>query len=172
MPLIITAQNNSDIKHIKNVYYEVKKSIDFSIKHKYEGKLYCNVTQDNVNRRAWSDVGVYYSKIEYWYGSNPYMVDDEDVTSCLDMVIAKNQVAAVKYYVEYLFEKGQLIFVYYKMGDEEVRLYYKNKKLIKKIGDFKDKYYSYSEEEIQNKAKRYMYTFLFNFNLEKNHKKK
>lgn len=165
LPSSILAQQKEAILHIKKVYYELKEDIAFSREHKFEGRLYCNKLEENVNGKSWSGVGTYHSVIEYWYDDNPVLVDDysENPQSCLKMVIENTVSADRKYYIEYLFDEGQLIFVYYKSPTNEMRFYANNNMPIKILGEFEEGEHTW--DEVTANANRHMQTFLSSFGL-------
>ncbi len=161
-------QQNADIQDIRKLYYKTKSDIAYSKKNKFEGKMYCNRLIKNENKRSWRAVGTYHYDIRYWYWDNPLAMLDEgaDPINALDMVIVDGEVSARKFYSEYLYSGGNLCFAYYKRDELEVRLYFKDKKLIKQIGKFDN--YSSSVDEIKKDAHHYMKTFLASFDIKYN----
>ncbi len=158
------AQNNADIQQIKKWYYGVKDAISESKKNKFEGNLYCDITERNVNGASWRAVGNYYVKTQYWYNDDPgLMIDDEkNPRKCLEMVIDNKEASVDKYYSEFLYHDGQLVFVFYKLNDESLRFYFKNKKLIKQIVDIREEY-APTAESIKQQGENYMRIFLASF---------
>ncbi len=69
------------------------------------------------------------------------------------MVIEKATISKQKIYSEYLYEKGELIFAFYKGKAQELRFYYKNGKLIKQLG--KSQQSNSALELINDNAKKY-----------------
>lgn len=158
----LKAQNKTDIQHIKDIYYKVKEDIAFSKEHKFEGSLYCDMMEKNVNGKSWSAIGEYRSKVQFWYDEDPDMSDDEDPRNALKIVVENTSKANTRtYYAEYLFDKGKLIFVFYKRNAEEIRFYFKDNGLIHQIGTFEE--YTPTEKEIQHNGEIYMKTFLSSF---------
>ncbi len=167
-PLIAFAQNKYDIQHIRDVYYSVKEDIAFSKEHKFEGRLYCDIAEKNAHGKSWRATGVFHSKTEYWYNDDPSIINGvgENPRTCLDMVIENMEIAARQLYIEYLFEKGQLIFVFYKTDDVEVRLYFKDNRLIKQLGKFENDVPT--TKEIMGYAETCMQQFLYSFGVKNN----
>ncbi len=163
----IKAQQNTDIQQIRKWYNTTKEQIEYSKKNKFEGSLYCDVMERNVNGASWRAVGNFYAKTQFWYNDDPSLMEDEGENhrACLEMIIDKTEASADKYYSEYLYHSGQLVFVFYKQNDETIRLYFKNKKLIKQIGEIKE--YAPTVEDMQNQGENFMKTFLASFGVMK-----
>ncbi len=161
----IRAQQSADIQKIRKLYYETKSDIEYSKKNKFEGKLYCNRLIKNENNRSWRAVGNYHYDIRYWYHENPLALLDEGANphNALKMVIIDGELSARKFYSEYLYYGLNLCFAFYKRDSLEVRLYFKDKKLIKQVGKFDD--YSSSVDEIVDDAENCMKTFLASFGI-------
>lgn len=168
---ILNAQSKHDIQHIRKVYQQAKEQIAFSIKNKFEGNLYCNTLEENVNNSSWRAVGTYNKKSQFWYNKDPSFSESlgENPKACLQMVTEKAKISDRMYYKEYLFENGQLVFIYIKypsenlIKSEELRLYFKNEKLIKQLG--KPNIYSGDIESLMVEAKLKMKLFLATFGL-------
>ncbi len=164
----IKAQQQSDIQQIRNWYNSTKEKIAFSKKNKYESSLYCDIMERNVHGASWRAVGNYHSKTQFWYHEDPNLSDNEceNKLDCLKIIIDKTESSVNNYYSEYLYHKGQLVFVFYKKNDEQLRLYFKNKKLIKKLGKIKE--FAPTVEDMQKQSENYMITFLASFGLSSN----
>ncbi len=163
--LSMNAQQSSYIQSIKKWYKETKSNIAYSKKHKLEGSLYCDIIERNINRVSFPAVGVFHIKQELWYSTHPDNLDNP--AEGLEMVIVNCERASLKYYEEYLFHNGQLVFSFYKEGDLELRYYFKNKKLIKKLeGSEYDNMYAMSEKSALQNAEVYIkqYTTTFGEN--------
>ncbi len=161
----IEAQNDTEIQKIKKYYSEVKADIAFSEKNKSKSKLYCNRLVENVNNMSWSAVGKYHYDIRYWFFKDPSKILQvgADPHNALNMVILNGQLSNRKFYIEYLYCGQDICFALYKSQNNEVRLYFKDKKLIKQIGEF-DKYTTDADEIVKHSAKC-MKTFLACFGI-------
>ncbi len=135
---VTQSQDKSDIQHIRQVYKNIKADIAFSKENKFEGKLYCNILEENINNKPWQDIGISHSKIQFWYSGQPWLknMPGDNPKEDLSMVIENSTIEKKKIYAEYLYENAELIFAFYKSKTEEVRFYYKNGKLIKQLGQF------------------------------------
>lgn len=127
------------IKHIRNQYYDVVNKIKQSREKAYEGILYCNTLEFNKHGKAWRGVGNFNEKLEFWYSDDPNQKEKGNAVNVLKMVIVNGESAAYKYYKEFLFEKGEVIFVYFQFVNEgkanEYRYYLENQEVIKRITD-------------------------------------
>ncbi len=162
MLVSFSTQSQSHIQQIRKWYQEVKKEISFSQKYKFEGSLYCDITEKNINRASWRAVGTYYSKVQFWYNDDPSLMQDagENPRACLEMVIENTESSVNKYYIEYLYHNGELVFVFYKVNAEEMRFYYQNHKLIKQLGKIEN--YPPTAKEMIEKSEQYMKSFFAN----------
>lgn len=128
------AQDNDNIQHIRNIYYDIVKLISESREKQYEGSLYCNTTEINKYNRAWRAVGVFKETVELWYSDDPTIGLEERPQNVLKMAVVNGESAAFGYYKEFLFENGELIFAFTKYRNEgdadELRYYFKNGELI------------------------------------------
>ncbi len=160
------AQQQSDIKQIRKWYYSTKNEISTSKKDKYEGSLYCDITRRNVHKAFWPVVGDFTSNTQYWYNDEPNLTfeDDDNPRACLEMVINNTQSGLFKYYSEYLYHDGQLVFAFYKANDEEMRFYFKNNKLIKQTGEITD--LPPTSQSIKATAETYMKKYLHNCSID------
>ncbi len=165
--LNLQAQQQSDIQNIRKWYQTTKQSISFSKKNKSEGSLYCDIFEKNSNGASWPAVGNFHIKREFWYSNRPDFLDNP--AEGLEMVIVNGERSAVKFYEEFLFHGGQLVFAFYKEGELELRYYFKNKKLIKKLGDEEyDSMYVLSEEGALELGDIYIKQYLSSFGYENN----
>ncbi len=155
----VQAQQQSDIKQIRKWYYATKNEISTSKKDKSDAELYCDITERNAHGASWRAVGNYNSKTQYWYSDDSqFMPDEYERRTCLKMVINNKTSSIHKYYSEYLYHDGQLVFVFYKINDDELRLYFKNNKLIKQIGKITDLHPNV--KNLQSIAEDYMKVYL------------
>ncbi len=154
----VQAQSDINIQTIRKRYYEVKKEIKYSEKNKEEGSLYCDILERNVNGASWQAVGTFHLKQKFWYKSQDDFPDNPN--SGLEMVIVNCERAAAKFYSEYLFHEGKLIFVFYKNENEELRYYFKNNKLIKQLGEYKENMYMLSADEALKNSKIYIKQYM------------
>ncbi len=157
----INAQQNIDIQQIRKFYNATKERIEFSKKNKLEGNLYCDIIEKNVHGASWRAVGNFNIKSQFWYNDQPDFLDNP--RTGLEMVIIDCEYSIVQYYKEYLFHNGQLVFVFYKNDKNELRYYFKDNKLIKQLGEFKEEMYMPTVQEVQNEAEVYMNQYLKDF---------
>ncbi len=161
----LQAQQQSDIEQIRKWYYATKNEISTSKKDKYDGSLYCDIIKRNVHKAFWEVVGDFSSNTEYWYNKDPnLMFENDNIRACLEMVIDNTQSGLFKYYSEYLYHDGQLVFAFYKVNDEEMRFYFKNNKLIKQTGEITD--LPPSSQNIKANAEAYMKKYLYNCSID------
>ncbi len=159
--LNMQAQENADIQKIKSRYQEIKKAIAFSKKNKFEGSVYCDVLERNVNHASWPALGNFFLREELWYSEQPDFLDNPK--SGLVMVIAKGEQSVEKYYSEYLFDNGKLVFVYYKNNTDELRYYFKNNNLINQLGNASNNVYTITPRAALQNADIYLHQYLATF---------
>lgn len=133
------AQN--DVQKIKDHYYEVGKLIKecsgVKANQDSECSLYSDELQINKGGNSWRAVGNYNKKIVFWYNDDPDNCDGCEEVPGLPLLKVQitEIVSAFKYYEEYLFLDGELIFLFKTSDNEdgniEQRYYVANKKLIK-----------------------------------------
>ncbi len=166
--ITLQAQNISDIQEIRELYKQAKKDIAQSENKQGNSKLYCNRLIENVNNASWSAVGTYHYDIHYWYNDNPLnrIKIGAPPHYCLQMVTINAKVSAREFYLEYLYSGEHICFAFYKSKTEEVRLYFKDGKLIKQVGKF-DKYTTDAEEIVKHSV-TCMNTFLATFGIRYN----
>lgn len=169
--ITLNAQSNKDIKRIDKIYSEVKKGIELSLKedaYLHESStFFCNTMEENVYNKTWYVIGIHNFKTQYWYDGIPKFDEDkEKPEECLKIVISKGSHRYFNYYSEYLYDNdGKLILAYLtreKDDDEntitnKLKVYFKNGKPIKKIGDAK---HFMSDENIIYSSKNYMKKFV------------
>lgn len=164
---LINGQGKVDIQHIRNKYKQVKTNVDLSTNKKKKSNFYCAVWENNV----YASLLGKHSKTQFWYNQPPYISQEtgKEPRACLEMVIDKHSIDNGQlYYKEFLFDKGQLIFVYSRYAKhtkkaEELRLYFKNNKLIKKLGE--QGVQVGDKESLINEAEFKMKQFLATFGL-------
>lgn len=158
-------QSKTDIQYIRNKYKQVKTSIDLSANKKEKSDLYCAIWENNAHASMLGE----HSKTQFWYNHLPDISEDmgEDPRATLEMVIDKYSIDNGQlYYKEFLFDKGQLIFVYSRYAEQtnkakEIRLYFKNNRLIKQLGEQQAEVND--KEHLINEAEFKMKLFLTNF---------
>ncbi len=147
----LQAQKQADIQQIRKWYNTTKKKIEFSKKSK-KSTLYCIILEKN----AYNTEGASYMKQQFWCN-----FESTDTRAGLDMVI----INADYYYSEYLYHKGQLVFVFSKDEINEHRFYFKNSQLLKQISGNKvgEGMISPTPKSVLQNAEDYMHQYLSNF---------
>lgn len=136
---LVNGQDKADIQHIRSKYKQVKMRIDLSTNSKGKDNFYCAIWENN----AYASLLGEHTKTLFWYNDTPDIIEEmgEDPRTCLEMVIDKHRIDDGQvYYKEFLFDNGQLIFIYSKYMNQqkkaqELRLYFKNNTLIKQLGE-------------------------------------
>ncbi len=154
----IHAQQKADIQQIRKWYNETKKAIAFAQKHQREGALYCDVIEKNVHNASWRAIGWYNVKKQMWYNDQIDFLDNP--REGLNMVIINVTRDVRKEYSEYLYYEGELVFMYYKDVLNEMRFYFKNGKLIKKIEKLGNDEETLTERDVQHNSEIYMNQYL------------
>ncbi len=154
----LQAQQQSDILNIRKWYNETKKDIAFAQKNQGEGTLYCDVIEKNVHNASWRAVGQYHIKKQMWYNDQMDFLDNP--REGLNMVIINVTRSVREEYSEYLYHKGKLVFMYYKDALNEMRFYFKNGKLIKKLEKLGNDEEALTEKDAQRNSEIYMKQYL------------
>lgn len=136
---LVNGQDKADIQYIRSKYKQVKMRIDLSTNSKEKDNFYCAIWENN----AYTSLLGEHTKTLFWYNDTPDIIEEmgEDPRTCLEMVIDKHRIDNGQvYYKEFLFDNGQLIFIYSKYMNQqkkaqELRLYFKNNTLIKQLGE-------------------------------------
>ena len=159
---------DEDVKYIKNQYYDIVNQITESRKQGYEGSLYCNTMELNKFGKAWRAVGLFNEKVEIWYDDDPRHEEDGKPGNTLKMIVVTGESSVYTYYKEFLFDKGELIFSFSKFSAEndsdELRLYFKGSKLIKRVATQEGPMAEESNEILQE-ANNWMAIYLKSFGL-------
>ncbi len=149
----ISAQKKADIQQIRKWYGETKNKIANSQKQKTQTPLLCTVFE----RNAYKNEGAFHLKQEFWHN-----FEEMNTQQGLEMVILN---AKKSFYAEYLYHKGELVFVFFKDYLNEFRFYFKDDVLIKEVKGTKvgEGMFTMTSEEAKRNASIYMEQYLSGF---------
>ena len=163
---------NDEIQSIRDHYYHVKTWINAFDPDSLEyNPYYHDIKIRNVNNSPWRAVGIYRDTIHYYYTDEMEAENMEgnlenDNSWALAMVINSAQYAFNFEYCEYLYQNGELIFIYRRFLDSneeltEYRYYFVDDKLIRyKVNDeIKNSSEATELEWIQKTGKNYLESF-------------
>lgn len=168
---VLQAQENKAIQRSNRIYSETQSDIKDCKILDFEDPLYCN----KIVKNKYNNATLAQTKIALWYWDAPYIYEDEDEDEvdstlpkdCLTLVTENKQVGKKEYHTELLYDKGKLIFAYHKVKinttNYELKLYFENEKIIKKIG--KTNKNTYTEKQIIQLSKKYLKRFLSSFGM-------